>query len=101
MSRNTLARRDGRNQQKDEQSKKTPRRFLMERRMRAIGGLAIAVALGAIGCLSGGAAAQQTLSLPDVTVTAPANIPPSTAAGNPYFGKTRVEETSWPSIPCT
>jgi hypothetical protein len=69
--------------------------------MRAIDGLGIAVALGVIGCLSGTAAAQQNMTLPDVSVTAPGNIPPSTTAGNPYFGKTRVEEASWPSIPCS
>ncbi|MBV9552851.1 MAG: hypothetical protein JO032_08685 [Alphaproteobacteria bacterium] len=50
------------------------------------------------------AAPQDTTTLPDVTVTAPANIPPDansyTAGGNPYFGKTRVDEASWPSIPC-
>jgi hypothetical protein len=70
--------------------------------MRAIGGTIIAAALGAIACLCGTAAAQQNMTLPDVTVTAPSNtIPPSTTAANPYFGKTRVEEATWPSIPCS
>jgi hypothetical protein len=68
--------------------------------MRAIRGIAIAIVLGAIACRGDIAVAQQNMTLPDVTVTAPGNIPPSTAATNPYFGKTRVEEGSWPSIPC-
>jgi hypothetical protein len=69
--------------------------------MLAIERLAVAVTLGALVSLGGIAAAQQSMTLPDVTVTAPGNIPPSTAASNPYFGNTRVEEASWPSIPCT
>jgi hypothetical protein len=66
--------------------------------MRKVGNLLLALA--AIGLSSATALAQQNMTLPDVTVTAPGNIPPSTAASNPYFGKTRVEEASWPSIPC-
>ena len=51
---------------------------------------------------SAGAAAQQSIALPEVTVTAP-TTPPSGAAsagGMPYFGKVRVEEDKWPEIPC-
>jgi hypothetical protein len=69
--------------------------------MRAIDEMTIAIALGASVCLSGAAAAQQNTTLPDVSVIAPGNIPPSTTASNPYFGKTRVEEASWPSVPCS
>jgi hypothetical protein len=69
--------------------------------MRIIDGMGIALALAALAGLSRDAFAQQNMTLPDVAVTAPGNIPPSTAATNPYFGKTRVEEASWPSIPCT
>jgi hypothetical protein len=62
------------------------------------------VAAAAFGvCLGGEATAQQGTTLPDVTVTAPANkdrAAESSASSNPYFGKTRVEEASWPSIPC-
>jgi len=66
--------------------------------MRKISGLLLALAV--LGFSEPNALAQQNMTLPDVTVTAPGNIPPSTAASNPYFGKTRVEEASWPSIPC-
>jgi hypothetical protein len=55
---------------------------------------------------SGAVAQQQPTVLPDVTVTAPRNPnetrPTSEGApGNPYAGNTRVEEASWPVIPCT
>jgi hypothetical protein len=69
--------------------------------LRVGDGMTIAIALGAIVSLSGAAAAQQNTTLPDVTVIAPGNVPSSTAASNPYFGKTRVEEGNWPSIPCS
>ena len=64
--------------------------------MRKIGRMLLMLALAAFG-LSGAAALaqQQNMTLPDVTVTAPGNIPPSTAASNPYFGQTRVEEGNW------
>ena len=52
-------------------------------------------------------ASQQSLTLPDVNVTAPGNAPAapmppraSGAPGNPYFGNYRVEEDKWPDIPC-
>ena len=50
--------------------------------------------------------AQQPTTLPDVTVTAPANpneIKPTSQAapGMPYFGNLRVQETAWPVIPCS
>ena len=70
--------------------------------MRATG-KAVVLALGIIAAATG-ATAQQQMTLPELTVTAPsASTPPpgsSTAPSNPYFGKTRVEETEWPSIPC-
>jgi len=62
---------------------------------------ALALVAAIVSCLIGTAAAQQGLTLPEVTVIAPGNnAPSSTAGGNPYFGKTRVEEASWPMIPC-
>jgi hypothetical protein len=72
----------------------------------------IITALGilvACACAVPGARAQQAgqpTSLPDVTVTAPVSPaePKPTAQGapgNPYFGNVRVEETKWPTIPCT
>jgi hypothetical protein len=48
---------------------------------------------------SGGALAQ-TLSLPEVTVTAPPIIP-SWKRWNPYSSNPRVEEEKWPEIPCS
>jgi hypothetical protein len=67
----------------------------------------ILAAAGALGTTD--AAAQQTLTLPEVTVTAPTDQPApaptaprsQSAPGNPYFGNYRVEEDKWPTIPCT
>jgi hypothetical protein len=53
-------------------------------------------------CIAFPAAAQQSIALPDVSVTAP-NAPPTGAAssgGMPMFGNARVEEEKWPEIPC-
>src|SRR5579863_9486620 len=72
--------------------------------MRAIDGMAATLVLAAIVCSGIGAAAQQSLSLPEVTVTAPPVTPPpvapQSAKPSPYFGNTRVEEDKWPEIPC-
>lgn len=71
--------------------------------MRRIFRLTAVVFLAVMGGLSAGAWAQQSMSLPEVTVTAPANKPapaPVTKTINPYFGNTRVEEDKWPDIPC-
>ncbi len=48
------------------------------------------------------AAAQQSLDLPDVSVTAPGAAPTGAASkgGMPMFGNARVEEEKWPEIPC-
>ncbi|HVH78634.1 MAG TPA: hypothetical protein VM782_04535 [Stellaceae bacterium] len=65
---------------------------------------AIPLLIGALGLCCAAAQAQQGMTLPDVSVTAPANRPmPPTASGAPgnqYFGNTRVEEANWPVIPC-
>jgi hypothetical protein len=70
--------------------------------MRTIDGIAASLALGVIA--HAGAAAQQNLLLPDVTVTAPRPTPPPitspSAKPNPYFGNARVEEDKWREIPC-
>jgi hypothetical protein len=72
--------------------------------MRAIEGMAATLVLAVIACSGIGAAAQQNLSLPEVTVTAPPVTPPPAtpewAKPTPYFGKTRVEEDKWPEVPC-
>jgi hypothetical protein len=71
--------------------------------MGAVRRAAASLAIAAIACSGGGAAAQQNLSLPEVTVTAPPAAPsvaPPSAKPNPYFGKTRVEEDKWPEVPC-
>lgn len=71
--------------------------------MRAIDRVAASLVLGAIACSGAGAAAQQNLALPDVTVTAPRVAPPPIAPSakpNPYFGNARVEEEKWREIPC-
>ena len=72
--------------------------------MRAIDGMAASLVLAAVACAGADAAAQQSLSLPEVTVTAPPVVQPPvtpTAKPNPYFGNARVEEDKWPEIPCT
>jgi len=67
--------------------------------------LAAALLLSAVG-----AAAQQTnLTVPNVTVTAPAPVvtppymrdPGQAYARNPYSGRSRVEEDKFPEVPCT
>jgi hypothetical protein len=71
--------------------------------MPAIDRIAGSLVLAAIACSGAGAAAQQNLSLPDVTVTAPPVAPPPIAPSakpNPYFGNPRVDEDKWPEIPC-
>lgn len=47
------------------------------------------------------AAAQQSMTLPDVNVAAPSTRSGAASAGGmPFFGDTRVEEEKWPVIPC-
>ena len=48
----------------------------------------------------GSLAADGSMSLPDVSVTAPP-IVPAWKKWNPYGGSTRVEEDKWPDIPCS
>ena len=74
--------------------------------MRAFSSLAVAAVI--VGFIAPALAQQggAPSTLPDVSVTAPRNPnetrPTSEAApGNPYAGNTRVEESSWPVIPCT
>lgn len=77
--------------------------------MRAIGCGSLGFILATI--ITAGPAAhaqQQDLTLPEVTVTAPATPSPQQvrptsqgAPGMPYFGNVRIEEASWPVIPCT
>ena len=71
--------------------------------MRAKDPIAGFLVLGAIACWGAGAAAQQNLLLPDVTVTAPPVAPPAPLSPrpSPYFGNPRVEEHRWPEIPCS
>ena len=76
--------------------------------MRVIGFTTLGLVLGTILSAGPAAHAQQNMTLPDVSVTAPANQNPQgtrptsqAAPGMPYFGNTRVEEASWPVIPCT
>src|SRR5205814_2392328 len=45
-------------------------------------------------------AADASLSLPEVSVTAPP-ITPAWKKWNPYGGSIRVEEDKWPDIPCS
>jgi hypothetical protein len=61
--------------------------------------LLIALVLAVAGAAAGAQAAD-SLSLPDVTVTAPP-VTPSWQKWNPYGGKIRVEEDIWPDIPCS
>jgi hypothetical protein len=72
--------------------------------MRAIDKAALLTVFCVIALAAVARAQQQgPMTLPDVTVTAPSNKPDAnsyTAGGNPYFGKTRVEEATWPTIPC-
>jgi hypothetical protein len=77
--------------------------------MRTVSSCAGAIVTMAITALASGAYAQDTkLSIPDVTVTAPA-VPveppymrdPWKAYGrNPYFGRYRVEEDKFTEVPC-
>ena len=46
------------------------------------------------------AADQANMVLPEVTVTAPPPAPPSWRKFTPYFGNPRVEESTWPDVPC-
>ncbi|HTW52929.1 MAG TPA: hypothetical protein VME45_13650 [Stellaceae bacterium] len=74
--------------------------------MRAFSSLAVATVIaGSIAPASAQQGGAPT-TLPDVSVTAPRNpneVRPTSqgAPGMPYFGNTRVEESSWPVIPCT
>jgi hypothetical protein len=74
--------------------------------MQAINRLAGVLAVAAM-AWANGAAAQQNLTLPEVSVTAPSSTPPAppsgaaSAGGMPFFGNARVEETKWPEIPCS
>ncbi len=78
--------------------------------MRAISKLAGAVAAATILSFIVSAHAQNTtLTLPNVTVTAPAPVvsppylrePGNAFARNPYNGRNRVEEDKFPEVPCT
>jgi hypothetical protein len=78
--------------------------------MRTVSSYASAIVTAAILSSGSGAFAQDTtLSVPNVTVTAPA-VPveppymrePGKAYGrNPYFGRYRVEEDKFAEVPCT
>ena len=77
--------------------------------MRAVSSYASAIVTAAMMASASGACAQDSkLSVPNVTVTAPAAAvePPymrdrSKAFGrNPYFGRYRVEEDKFPEVPC-
>src|SRR5215472_1679643 len=71
--------------------------------LRAFACLAV-IAVGTLAVGPAGAQQGAATTLPDVSVTAPSATPGANsyiAGGNPYFGQTRVEETSWPVIPCT
>ncbi|HXC92127.1 MAG TPA: hypothetical protein VNV18_18350 [Stellaceae bacterium] len=48
---------------------------------------------------TGAAAADTSMGLPEVTVTAPP-ITPQYKKWSPYLGNMRVEEKKWPAIPC-
>lgn len=78
--------------------------------MRAVSSYACAIMTAAMTVLASGASAQDNkLTVPNVTVTAPAVPvePPymrdrSQAYGrNPYFGRYRVEEDKFTAVPCT
>ena len=79
--------------------------------MPAVPGLAAVITGMAIAASAAGACAQQTeqLSVPNVTVTAPATpvAPPylrdpgKAYQRNPYNGRYRVEEDKFPEVPCT
>jgi hypothetical protein len=69
--------------------------------MPVIGRLMAALAfLAIVGSPAGAPGADTSLSLPEVTVTAPP-ITPAWKKWNPYGGSTRVEEDKWPDIPCS
>jgi hypothetical protein len=77
----------------------------MRLKMRVFSSLAILAALSSGSAPALGQQGSPTI-LPDVSVTAPRNpneVRPTSqgAQGMPYFGNTRVEEASWPVIPCT
>jgi hypothetical protein len=79
------------------------------RRMRALHGAAVLIA--AVVMLPGSRAGAQntTVTVPNVTVTAPAPVvsppylrePGQAYARNPYNGRYRVEEDKFPQVPCT
>jgi hypothetical protein len=72
--------------------------------------LAAALLGAATAVVAGGAVAQNTtMTVPNVTVTAPAPVaappymrePGKAYARNPYSGRYRVEEDKFPAVPCT
>jgi hypothetical protein len=75
--------------------------------LRALSGALAAAAVLLVG--RGGMAQNTTLTVPEVTVTAPAPAasppylrePGSAYARNPYSGRYRVEEDKFPEVPCT
>ena len=78
--------------------------------MRAVSIYATAIVTAAITAWGSGAYAQDTkLSIPNVTVTAPAvpveppymRDPWKSYGRNPYFGRYRVEEDKFSQVPCT
>src|ERR1700720_4868580 len=78
--------------------------------MRAVLNYASAIMTAAMTVSASGAYAQNNnLSIPDVTVTAPAapveppymRDPWKAYARNPYFGRYRVEEDKFAEVPCT
>ena len=78
--------------------------------MRTVSSCAIALVTAAITASASGAYAQDTkLSVPNVTITAPAapveppymRDPWKAYSRNPYFGRYRVEEDKFSEVPCT
>jgi hypothetical protein len=74
-----------------------------------LAGVVAALAVAAVLGMDCGARAQNNLTVPEVTVTAPApqpsppylREPGSSYARNPYNGRYRVEENRFPEVPCT
>ena len=71
----------------------------MATRMGRISALVIPL-LAPLPSIDGAVAADTSLSLPEVSVTAPP-ITPAWKKWNPYGGSVRVEEDKWPDIPCS
>lgn len=74
--------------------------------IRASASLAVVAVAALMAAAPSSAQQGSPTTLPDVSVTAPANpneVRPTSqgAQGMPYFGNTRVEEANWPVIPCT